>query len=153
MPTSDEILLNELLMEREEYFGTVFNLEQEVYKVLGTEIDLESPINLPSKQKRKKKSKVPKIQKKKSFKLRKLKESEAAFSVKYQNKDDLITEKLIDPLAIETLIQTPPKFLVILSVHTVSMEDIAIDCLYSKEIQSLSSPVDPFVNKNHKIFK
>lgn len=130
MPGSDEILINELLMQREEQFNIVYDLEQEIEKVLGFAIEFEMPVKLPSQEKRKKVRKPTKERPKPTFKLPALKDDEFAYQITYQSSTESIVERHIDPSPLETLVQNTPKSIRIQKIETIDSEEISLKTLY-----------------------
>ena len=132
MPGSDEIQINELLMQREEQFNIVYDLEQEVEKILGIPIAFELPRSLPSQAKRKK---VPKPKKQNlipKFKLPGLSSDEIAYQITYQSSTETIIEKHIDQTPLETLLKNTPKSIRIIKIETVNRDGNPANQLYPK---------------------
>lgn len=132
MPSADEILLNELLLKREECFDVVYNVEEQIEAILGEPIDFEIPFKLPSMEKRKVKKVAKKVVKKAPFKLRKLENNESIYQITYNKGFETFIEKQIDPSPIEVLLQNPPSSVKILKIETLSSDGTVIDELYSK---------------------
>ena len=117
------IQINQLLMEREDHLVEIFELERQIGIVLGgASHPLEAPMDLPSKQKRKK-AKRKKAAAPKSpppLRLRKLDpDTESAYRISYLQNGEEKSEIHTDPRPLVLLANTPLPHVQVQRIETV----------------------------------
>lgn len=114
------IQINRLLIEREDHFAEIFDLERQVNIVLGKNYPFTQESILPSQQRRKKKKRKAVEKKAPKLRLRKLNpETETAYRITYVKNDQAIREIHQDPRPLIILLNTALPHLTILTVETV----------------------------------
>ncbi len=121
----NQIQINQLLMEREDRFVEVSELERQIHLILGGDpYPLAAPDMLPSRQKRKKPKRPPAETKAVPVRVRKLDpETEAAYRICYLDNDVEKTEIHTDPKPLAVLANTALPNLTVQQIETVQRSD------------------------------
>ncbi|WP_372808606.1 hypothetical protein [Pontiella sp.] len=121
---SNQIQINQQLMEREDRLVEVFELERQINAILGGDpFPLAPPDGLPSLQKRKKPARKAAAPAAAPLRLRKLDlESESAYRIVYRDGELEKTEIHLDPKPLTALASTPLPHIDVLRIETVRCE-------------------------------
>lgn len=119
MRVDQQIRIDHLLLEREEQFVHVHDLERRAAAILGEPYPFTRP-SLPSDQKAKKKSAAPRASSTASIRdqVRKLEEDESAFRVTYVQFGKTVTEEHDDPEALRTLLASQSAQMKVVRIET-----------------------------------
>ncbi|MDF7807806.1 hypothetical protein P4E94_10190 [Pontiellaceae bacterium B12219] len=143
---SNQIQINQKLMEREDRLVEVFDLERQINGILGGEpYPLAPPDTLPSLQKRKKPKKRKAASKKAApLRVRKLDpETESAYRIEYRQNDETCIEIHTDPRPLALLLNTELPTVGIDRIETVQPAEngewTVVETLYEGDVQGRSS--------------
>ncbi|MDF7800181.1 hypothetical protein P4C99_11950 [Pontiellaceae bacterium B1224] len=123
---SNQIQINQKLMEREDRLVELFDLERQINGILGGEpYPLAPPDTLPSLQKRKKPKKRKAAPKKATaLRVRKLDpETESAYRIEYRQNDETCIEIHTDPRPLALLLNTELPTVKVARIETVQAVD------------------------------
>ncbi|MEI6892815.1 MAG: hypothetical protein V5783_11650 [Pontiella sp.] len=122
---SNQIQINQKLMEREDRLVELFDLERQINGILGgAPYPFVSRDTLPSRQKRKKPARKTAPKKAAPHRVRKLDpETEAAYRIEYLQNDETCIEIHTDPRPLALLLNTPLPTLGLQRIETVQSEN------------------------------
>ena len=113
------IQINQMLMEREDRLCDVLALERQINTILGQPYPFTIPVDLPSRQRRKKPKRKAAPRAVAIVRLRKLDETEAAYRIVYLDQNIEKTEIHTDPKPLVLLLNTPPPNVAVLNIETI----------------------------------
>ena len=118
---TNQIQINQKLMEREDRLVEIYDLERRINVILGGEpYPLAPPDDLPSRQKRKKPPRKSAPKPAAALRVRKLDpETETAYRFEYRDNDALKIEIHTDPRPLALLLNTPPPSIEVVLLETV----------------------------------
>ena len=128
------IAINSLLIEREEAYARVAEIEQSICHLLGADFPFEPPRAIPSSAHKRKASKKRRAASKKAQgppKIRRLKPGECAYRFTWSEKEHVQVREATELRAIETFIKHPTSGNKLLKVETLDIDSEVVDCIFN----------------------